>query len=73
MFVELHYQGFIYSYNVEKIVRYFAKGSNTHIVFDSTTGFEGVLVDEDYDTVKSLIEEAINKYFYPYYSDDNDD
>lgn len=72
MFVEFHYQGFLYCYNVEKIVRYFAQGSGTHIVLDSTTGYEGIVVDEDYDTVKSLIEEATLRYLYPDIEDEED-
>lgn len=55
MFVELHYQGRLYSFNVEKINRYFPSRNKTLIFVDSTMGQERFLVDEDYETVKQAI------------------
>ena len=58
MFIELHYQGQLYSINVLKIFRFFAQGDNTHVVFDSTTGYSGMVFDENYGIVKDRINEV---------------
>lgn len=62
MFIELHMEGMPFSLNFDKVIRFIANGSKTHVVCDKSTGFEIHHVDEDYDTVKALVDEVIYKY-----------
>lgn len=58
MFIELHKEGVACFFNVNKIIRFISKNSNTRIIFDSTTNYETFVVDESYETVKQLIKNA---------------
>ena len=59
MFIELHKEGVACFFNVNKIIRFFPKNENTHVVCDASTGYEGFVVDEDYETVKHLVENSL--------------
>ena len=65
MFVEFHIFDNLRCFNVERIVSFYPNENKTLIDLDKFSGYDKITVDEDYETVKNLIEDAQLRYLYP--------